>query len=55
VRGGLAEALGALDVTLAPEDLSALARAVPADAAKGERYPSQALAFMDSEKKQKRA
>jgi aryl-alcohol dehydrogenase-like predicted oxidoreductase len=54
-RDRLAEALGALDVTLAPEDLSALARAVPADAAKGERYPSQALAFMDSEKKQKRA
>jgi aryl-alcohol dehydrogenase-like predicted oxidoreductase len=54
-RDRLAEALGALDVTLAPEDLSALARAVPADAAKGERYPSQALAVMDSEKKQKRA
>jgi aryl-alcohol dehydrogenase-like predicted oxidoreductase len=52
-RDRLAEALGALDVRLSPADLSALARAVPADAAKGERYPSQALAFMDSEKKRK--
>ncbi|MFZ2018347.1 MAG: aldo/keto reductase [Methyloceanibacter sp.] len=53
-RDRLNEALGALDVTLSPEDLAALARAVPADAAKGERYPTSALAFMDSEKKRKR-
>ncbi len=54
-RDRLKEALGALDVTLSPDDLAALAEAVPPDAAKGERYPSQALAFMDSEKKPKRA
>jgi aryl-alcohol dehydrogenase-like predicted oxidoreductase len=52
-RDRLAEALGALDVTLSPKDLAALEKAVPPDAAKGERYPSQALAFMDSEKKRK--
>jgi len=50
-RDRLKEALGALDVALSPDDLAALAKAVPPDAAKGERYPSQALAFMDSEKK----
>lgn len=49
-RDRLAEALGALDVTLSPADFAALARAVPADAAQGERYPASALAFMDSEK-----
>jgi aryl-alcohol dehydrogenase-like predicted oxidoreductase len=52
-RDRLAEALGALDVTLSPEDRAALEKAVPPDAARGERYPSQALAFMDSEKKRK--
>jgi aryl-alcohol dehydrogenase-like predicted oxidoreductase len=54
-RDRLEEALDALDVTLSSEDLAALEKAVPPDAAKGERYPSQALAFIDSEKKQKRA
>ena len=34
---------------------AALARAVPPDAAAGERYPASALAFMDSEKKRSRA
>ncbi len=53
-RDQLAEALGALDVRLSGEDLAALARAVPPDAAKGERYPAWALAFMDSEKTQGR-
>jgi aryl-alcohol dehydrogenase-like predicted oxidoreductase len=53
-RDRLAEALGALDVKLSPEDLAALDRAVPADAAAGDRYPASALAFMDSEKKRKR-
>jgi aryl-alcohol dehydrogenase-like predicted oxidoreductase len=54
-RDRLEEALGALHVTLSPKDRAALEKAVPRDAAKGDRYPSQALAFMDSEKKQKRA
>jgi aryl-alcohol dehydrogenase-like predicted oxidoreductase len=53
-RDRLAEALGALAVKLSGDDLTALARAVPPDAAKGERYPESALAFMDSEKKRKR-
>jgi len=53
-RDRLKEALGALNVKLSPEDLAALARAVPADAAKGERYPASALAFMDSEKRRQR-
>jgi aryl-alcohol dehydrogenase-like predicted oxidoreductase/uncharacterized protein (DUF302 family) len=53
-RDRLAEALGALDVTLSPEDLAVLARAVPPGAAKGDRYPASALAFMDSEKQGKR-
>jgi aryl-alcohol dehydrogenase-like predicted oxidoreductase len=53
-RDRLEEALGALDVKLFGDDLAALEQAVPPHAAKGERYPSQALAFMDSEKSQKR-
>ena len=44
-RERLAEALPALDVTLTPEDLSAIDAAVPAGAARGDRYPS---AFMSS-------
>jgi aryl-alcohol dehydrogenase-like predicted oxidoreductase len=49
-RDRLTEALGALKVSLSPKDLEALARAVPADAAAGDRYPSAQLAHMDSEK-----
>jgi aryl-alcohol dehydrogenase-like predicted oxidoreductase len=48
-RTQLAEALGALEVRLSPDDLAALAEAVPPEAVKGERYPAWALAFMDSE------
>jgi aryl-alcohol dehydrogenase-like predicted oxidoreductase len=54
-RDRLTEALGAIDVKLSPDDLAALARAVPPDAAAGERYPASALAFMDSEKKRSQA
>jgi aryl-alcohol dehydrogenase-like predicted oxidoreductase len=53
-RDRLAETLGAPDVKLSSEDLAVLARAVPPDAAKGERYPASAIAFMDSEKKRAR-
>jgi aryl-alcohol dehydrogenase-like predicted oxidoreductase len=40
-RDRLAEALGALDLTLSPEDLAAIERAVPKDAAAGSRYPTR--------------
>ena len=49
-RDRLAEALGSLDVTLSADDLAAIERAVPADAAKGGRYPEAVLAHMDSER-----
>ena len=44
------EALGALEVRLSSADLAALTRAVPVEAAAGERYPASQLAHMDSEK-----
>lgn len=44
-RERLAEALPALDVTLTPEDLTAIEGAVPTGSARGDRYPS---AFMSS-------
>ncbi len=49
-RDRLAEALGALDVSLSSENLALLARAVPANAAVGDRYPAAELVHMDSEK-----
>jgi aryl-alcohol dehydrogenase-like predicted oxidoreductase len=45
----LREALGALDLELSADDLSELEQAIPADAAIGERYPSQQMAVLDSE------
>ncbi|MBB3264427.1 pyridoxine 4-dehydrogenase [Azospirillum sp. OGB3] len=48
-RDRLAEALGALDLTLSAEDLEQLAQALPPGAAAGERYPAAQLAHMDSE------
>lgn len=45
----LAEALGSLDVALSAEDAAAIELAVPKDAAAGERYPSAAMAALDSE------
>jgi aryl-alcohol dehydrogenase-like predicted oxidoreductase len=50
-RDRLSEALSALDVTLSVEDLAAIERVVPRDAAAGERYPAAALAHLDSEKR----
>jgi aryl-alcohol dehydrogenase-like predicted oxidoreductase len=50
-RDRLAEALGALNLTLSADDLAKLAKALPRGAAAGERYPAAALAHMDSEKK----
>src|SRR5882757_5516551 len=50
-RDRLAEALGALDLTLSKDDLAAIERAVPKDAVAGERYPAAAMAELDSEKR----
>ncbi|MBB6249803.1 aldo/keto reductase [Nitrospirillum iridis] len=49
-RDRLAEALGALDVTLSPDDLAAIERAVPKDSAAGDRYPAHGMASLDSER-----
>ena len=49
-RDRLAESLVALRVTLDPQDLAAIERAVPKGAAAGSRYPEQAMADLDSEK-----
>lgn len=50
-RDRLAEALGAAQVQLTADDLAAIEHAVPKGAAAGERYPSFAMADLDSEKK----
>ncbi|GAA0519278.1 aldo/keto reductase [Paractinoplanes deccanensis] len=44
-RTRLAEALPAMDLTLTPDDLAAIEKAVPKGAARGDRYPS---AFMSA-------
>jgi aryl-alcohol dehydrogenase-like predicted oxidoreductase len=49
-RDRLAEALGSLHVTLNASDMAAIEAAVPKDAAAGSRYPSAAMADLDSEK-----
>jgi aryl-alcohol dehydrogenase-like predicted oxidoreductase len=49
-RDRLAEALGSLDVTLTAQDIAAIELAVPKDAAAGTRYPSAAMADLDSER-----
>ena len=51
-RDRLAESLGALNVKLSKEQLAEIERAVPPDAAAGERYPEAQLAHMDSERPQ---
>jgi aryl-alcohol dehydrogenase-like predicted oxidoreductase len=48
-RDRLEEALGALDVELAPEDLDRIEAAVPRDAAAGTRYAAPLFAELDSE------
>ncbi len=50
-RDRLTESLGALDVKLSADDLAAIERAVPKDAAAGTRYPAMAMADLDSERK----
>ncbi|MFE5815392.1 aldo/keto reductase [Streptomyces sp. NPDC056479] len=47
-RERLTESLGALDVTLEEADLTEIERAVPADAAAGDRYPAAQMAHLGS-------
>ncbi len=49
-RERLAEALGAVSLTLGADDLDAIEQAVPKGAAAGARYPEQVLRAMDSER-----
>ncbi len=49
-RDRLAEAQGALDVSLSPDDVAAIERAIPKDAAAGARYADAAMAHLDSER-----
>jgi aryl-alcohol dehydrogenase-like predicted oxidoreductase len=49
-RDRLSEARGALDTALTAADLAALQEALPADAAKGDRYPPQHMLMLDSER-----
>jgi aryl-alcohol dehydrogenase-like predicted oxidoreductase len=49
-RERLAEALGALRVSLTPADIAAIENAVPKGAVAGSRYPDRAMADLDSER-----
>ena len=49
-RERLDEALGAAEITLTAPELEELARAVPAEAVAGARYPEQALPDLDNER-----
>ncbi|MDR3573698.1 MAG: aldo/keto reductase [Anaerolineaceae bacterium] len=49
-RDQLAEALGALDLNLSSDDLAQIERAVPLGAVAGERYNSQGMTSLDSER-----
>ena len=50
-RERLTEALGAMTLTLTASDLQHIERAVPADAAAGDRYPAAQMAMLDSERR----
>ncbi len=50
-RDRLAEALAASELVLQPDDLAALERAVPREAAAGERYAPHQMAHLDSERR----
>jgi len=50
-RDRLSESLGALQLHLSAADLTRIEQAIPLNAAAGERYPTQQLANMDSERK----
>jgi aryl-alcohol dehydrogenase-like predicted oxidoreductase len=49
-RERLDEALGALDVTLTPDDVARIERAVPLGAVAGDRYAPHGMATLDSER-----
>ncbi|WP_069159661.1 aldo/keto reductase [Nocardia altamirensis] len=49
-RGRLAEALGAADLTLSPQDLATIEQAVPVGAAAGDRYAAPLMTELDSER-----
>jgi aryl-alcohol dehydrogenase-like predicted oxidoreductase len=49
-RQQLHEALGAPALELSPDDIAALERSIPPDAALGDRYPSPQMATLDSER-----
>ncbi len=49
-RERLHEALGALALTLTPDDLAVIERAIAKDAAAGDRYPAALMAHLDSER-----
>jgi aryl-alcohol dehydrogenase-like predicted oxidoreductase len=49
-RDRLTEALGARDIELSATDLAEITRAVPADAAAGDRYDAHQMSVLDSEK-----
>jgi aryl-alcohol dehydrogenase-like predicted oxidoreductase len=49
-RDRLAEALGALDLNLRPDELARIEQAVPPDAVAGDRYNAQQMAILDSER-----
>jgi aryl-alcohol dehydrogenase-like predicted oxidoreductase len=50
-RSQLADSLAALDLVLTPDDLAQIERAVPKDAARGDRYPTQMMHTLDSERR----
>lgn len=49
-RAQLAEALGALEIALSPEDAAALEAALPPEAVAGDRYAAAQMAHLDSER-----
>jgi aryl-alcohol dehydrogenase-like predicted oxidoreductase len=49
-RDRLQETLGALDITLTPDEVSAIEQAVPAGAVAGDRYDPRQMAALDSER-----
>ena len=49
-RERLTESLGALDLELTGDDLARIEQAIPADAAAGERYHTEQMAILDSER-----
>ena len=49
-RARLAEAIGALDVKLTPDELTRIDAAAPESAVAGTRYAPEQMAFLDSER-----